>query len=539
VTEPSRRWISCCALLVTACGAGDDRLDPRDLELRDLLGIAPEVAGGWDRDQRAAARQVIDAALHLPAPPGRAALDADPALDQRIARALASLDGDRARHRAGALGVVDVAFAADGVVATPHPAALSPHAAPPLELGLRGWDEAGLGSLPARGMDVLAALAGDAGHRGGPITVAPVPRLAVVAGYLAATGSQPAQLVVNPVVLAALDPPAASTPTAPTPTAPTPTPAARTAARPARPAATASAAGNPYSFYGSIAECAAAERVRCNDCLVRGTCTAITDLGDGNAECSQLTAASGRGEYLLCINLALAIDTVAACAAGRAPACPRDSQAAASFASLAANAEFLDDAACAAPLDACLAGLYGAPSGGFPGPGSGSGSSPAPRSTSIGCGDSFGNDPNCDASPDCELDGPSCDPPYDGTCADSNEQSGCSDTGGDDGGDSCSSDSGDSGSSCDSGDSSSCDSGDSGGCSGGDGGDCSGGGGGDCGGGGGGDCNASARRGHPGAGLPVAIAWALLPIPFATIARRRAERRRARAEADAERGGLR
>ncbi|HEX3762518.1 MAG TPA: hypothetical protein VHW23_27640, partial [Kofleriaceae bacterium] len=68
------------------------------------------------------------------------------------------------------------------------------------------------------------------------------------------------------------------------------------------------------------------------------------------------------------------------------------------------------------------------------------------------------------------------------------------------------------------------------------GGDCGGGGGGgDCGGGGGGgDCDVSGRRDHAGAELPIAIAWALLPIPFATIARRRAERRRARAEADAE-----
>ncbi|HEX3759579.1 MAG TPA: hypothetical protein VHW23_12780, partial [Kofleriaceae bacterium] len=481
MTEPSRRWIWCCALLITACGAGEDRLDPRDLELRDLLGIAPEVASAWDRDQRDAARHVIDAGLRQPpAPAGQAALDADPALYRRVARALAALDGDRARHRAGALGVVDLVVGAGSVVATPHPAALAPHATPPLELELRGWDEAGLGALPPRGMDVLAALASDAGHRSGPITIVPVPRLAVAAGYLPGTASQPAQLVVNPVVLAALEPPAAVQAAV--------AGAAPAAAPPAHATAAAtSVTGNPYSFYGSIAECAAAQRDRCTDCLAHDSCTAITDLNDGDAECTQLTAGSGRGEFLICINLALAIDPVAACAASRAPACPRDTQASASLGSLEANAAFLDDPACAAPLDACLAGLYGAPGGGFPGPGSDAGSSPPPRNTSIGCGDSFHDDPNCDASPGCELDGPSCDAPYDGACEDSDEQSGCSDTGdgGDGGGDSCSGDSGDSGSSCDGGDGSSCDSGDGGGCSGGDGGDCSSGGGGDCSGGGG------------------------------------------------------
>jgi len=312
-------------------------------------------------------------------------------------------------------------------------------------------------------------------------------------------------------------------------------------------AAAANAAGNPYSFYGSVAECAAAQRDRCAACLAAGSCTAITDLGNGNAECMQLAANRGRGEFLICINLALAIDAVAACAASRAPSCRRDTGASQSLASLAANASFLDDPACAAPLDACLAALYGAPSGGFPGPGSGGSTSPRPRSTSIGCGDSFGGDPNCDASPDCELDGPSCDAPEDGACADSNEQSGCSDSGGGEGGDGggdCSSSSGDGGdcssSSGDGGDCSSsggdCSGGGGGDCSSGGGGDCSGGGGGDCSGGGGGDCNAGQRRGHTGAGLPVALAWALLPIPFATIVRRRAERRRARLEYDAEPG---
>ena len=50
----------CCALLVGACGAGDNKLDPADLELRDVLGIAPETASSWNDAQRLAAREVID-----------------------------------------------------------------------------------------------------------------------------------------------------------------------------------------------------------------------------------------------------------------------------------------------------------------------------------------------------------------------------------------------------------------------------------------------------------------------------------------------
>jgi hypothetical protein len=311
-------------------------------------------------------------------------------------------------------------------------------------------------------------------------------------------------------------------------------------AAPASAPRAANAAGNPYSFYGSVAECAASQRDRCAACSAAGACAPITDLGNGSAECTRLTANGGRGEYLICINLALAIDAVAACAASRAPSCPRDTGASESISTLEANAEFLDDSGCAAPLDACLATLYGAPSAGFPGPGSGGSGSPRPRSTSVSCDDSWSGDPNCDDAPDCELDGPSCDAPYDGTCSDSSEQSGCSDSGEGDGGggDSCSGDSSGDGGDCSGGDGGDCSSGDGGGCSGGDGGDCSGGGGGDCsgggggdcGGGGGGDCNVAGHRGSPGAGLPVALAWALLPIPFATIVRRRAERRRARAE---------
>src|SRR5262249_37777063 len=148
-----------------------------------------------------------------------------------------------------------------------------------------------------------------------------------------------------------------------------------------------------------------------------------------------------------------------------------DPHASNSITTLEANAPFLDDATCAAPLDSCLASIFGAPSG------------DSPRNTSIDCSDS-----SCDFEPDCELDGPDCDETEgcDSTCSDSNEQpSSCSDTSDPSGGGSC----GDNEDACGSDNTSSCDNGDCGGSSGGDcgGGDCGGGGGGDCG-GGGGDC---------------------------------------------------
>lgn len=307
-------------------------------------------------------------------------------------------------------------------------------------------------------------------------------------------------------------------------------------------AVAADGAGNPYTFYGSIAECASAQRARCEACVADHSCAAITDASDGNAECMTLGDSNGRGYFLICIDLALAIDAVASCTQAGAPSCPRDTHASESLASLGRNADFLDDAACGGALDHCLAELYGAPKGDFPGPGSGSGTAP-PRHTSIDCGDACSDaDTNCDADPDCELDGPSCDDSEStgGACADSNEQSGCSDSGG--GGGGCSGDSEDA---CGADNSSGCDNGDCGGggggggdcgggggggdCGGGGGGDCSGGGG-DCG-GGGGDCNIAGKPGRGARGrVSPTVLWAFLPLPFAVLARRRALRRRAAAE---------
>jgi hypothetical protein len=380
--------------------------------------------------------------------------------------------------------------------------------------------------------------------------VTPAPRLPVVASYVPATATEHAHLAVNPVVLAALEPVESGSQATTTTGSPTTVERSRRGSSTLDGAirstyATMPSAANPYSFYGSVAECAAAEHSRCTECLANNDCKAITNSGNGNNECIDFDANGGRGYFLICIDLALAIDSVSKCTAAAAPACSFDPHAADSLATLENNASFLDDGSCASPLDNCLATIFGASKGDFPGPGvdGGTTSSP-PRNTSPDCSDSCSSDDdsNCDSDPSCELDGPSCDDSEscDGSCSSSDDQSGCSDSGGD----SSSGCGGDSEDSCGSDNTSGCDSdcsggGDSGGgcsggdCSGGDGGDC-GGGGGDCGGGGGdcggggGDCNAAGKRGH--AGVSLQIVWAFLPIPFAAMVRRRSRRKRAIAE---------
>ena len=593
-----------CALVVVAgCGAADNRVDPGDLGLRDLLGVSPEVAAGWDAAQRTAARRVLVAGLDDDAATAHTALAPGRARGERIARTLAVLDGERADAGAGALGLVRVAVAGAELAATGRPAIATASAAaggdaPVVELWLGdGWDAPAWGHLPGRGLDVLAALAVDAGHDGGPVVVSPGPRLAVIAAYVDGDAGGRPELVVNPVLLAALDPDPLEATTAAAlgravggGDAPGRAGLAARAGEggapiggPATPQVMGATGGNPYSFYGSVAECAYAQRTRCEACLPGNTCAPVTDITDGNAECTMLGAAGGRGYFLLCINLALSISSVDRCAEDEAPSCPRDTDAASSLAELEQNARFLDDPACAAGLDLCLADIYGETSGSFPGTDGGVASQP-PRETNVACGDACESN-NCEASPSCNATGPSCNNSLscDSTCSSSNEQSGCAGNceacdssgdpgggsgggcggcdsegstggggggcGGDDGGGSngcgsCSSDSGDGGcGSSDSGGGSgggcggdgggSC-GGDGGGGCGGDGGSCSGGGGGGgCsgGGGGGGSSCTVARRGPP-ASLTLMIAgmWALLPIPAAALVRRRA-RRKARSEA--------
>jgi hypothetical protein len=548
-------YVCACAVLAIGCGAGETRIDPADLELRDLLGIAPEVAVRWDGAQRAAARRVIaDGLRELAEPRTLAIVDGDTA-DDRVIRTLAALDTARAAEGERALGLVQLtlgpreltAVARDGETA----AKLTGIAAPPAtELWLGDdWGSHAWGYLPGRGRGVLAALAADAGHVAGPIIIAPAARLSVIAGYLPTTDPAPPRLVVNPIVLAALEPEAdeaATTAAMPRPATGAPAPllalAAPAAAAPglapppASPAvapasaAATGAAGNPYSFYGSVAECAFAQRTHCDACVAADNCQPVTDTSDGNAECMQLGDNDGRGYFLLCINLALAIRSVDDCAASKASSCARSTSASTSLATLEANADFLDDPACGPALDTCLAKIYGTPPGEFPGVDGGT-TAPVPaRNTAINCQDSCSNNNsnNTCNGPSADCTGPSCNNSLscDSACSSSNDQNGC-------GGncDTCnSSSSSGNGGSC--GGSSSSSSGSCGSCGGGGGGDSCGGGG--CGGdsskcgssGGGNGCAVAKQDAAPGAALLISILWALLPVPAAAMVRRRARRRR-------------
>ena len=217
--------------------------------------------------------------------------------------------------------------------------------------------------------------------------------------------------------------------------------------------------GNPYSFYGSFEECAAAQHARCDACLPGSTCTPITNASDGNTECTMLGANSGRGYFLLCINLALAITSVDRCTGDAAPTCVRDPHAADSLTTLENNADFLADPTCAGALDTCLAKIYGAPPEPFPGTDGGTAPADPPRSTAVSCTDSCGSkDTNCQASPSCDCSGPSCNNSLscDSSCASSNDQSGCGGncdacTSNGNGGGGCSSGSSSSGGGCSSG----------------------------------------------------------------------------------------
>lgn len=565
-----RRWIVLGGVLaiasteVAGCSAGDGRIDPGDLELRDLLGISPEAAAGWDLVQRAAARRVLGAGLRDLDVSSRT-LDAPAAaagIDDQVARSLAAVDAMRISDGAGALGMVRVAISAHGlaVAARPAPAAADatedralPGAitsATELWIDERGDAEPIWGSVGGRGLSVLSALAQDAGHPGGPLVVVAVPRLAVIAAYIAPVGLsrrssdlQPPRLAVNPALLAALAP-AAGEPDAiaagPRGSAIAPIPEPGRGTDPTS-SGSATAGGNPYSFYGSVAECAYAQRTRCAACLAGSTCRPITDASNGNTECEMLAGNAGRGYFQLCINLSLAITSVERCTGTAAPACARDPDAADSLTTLENNADFLSDPGCAGALDSCLAEIFGAPEDSFPGPDGGPEPSGPPRETTVSCGRACSNNnANCDSSPSCDLGSPNCNNSLtcNSECSSSNDQSGCggncdacnaSSTGD---GSSCGSDSGSSGESCSGGgsNSSSCGGGSSGSCSGNSCGTSN------CGtsncGTSGGGCSGSkcsvARSTGPGVGLVMSVTWGALPVPFAALVRRRARRRRAR-----------
>lgn len=607
-------WI--LLLYAAGCGTADNRVDPGDLELRDLLGIAPQPASQWSAEQRAAARRVIGESLDHDVEVQGASLALAPFRDEAardvvVAQALARWDDRLAREGVAAHALLRVAVTAGTARATVRASAASAagaraqEAAAGIELQLApAWADEPLVELTSRGADELTALARDAGHTRGAVLAVPSARLTVLAAYLESSGGATPRLLVNPVLLAALEPgdgagavlagenggdTAGSEDGAAVRGADhgsgaggggAPASASSVAAVPGADAI----GGNPYSFYGSVAECAYAQRLRCERCLSDASCEPITDTSDGNAECATLAENDGRGYFLQCINLSLAITSVNECAAEGVPGCARSGGAANSLSTLAANQNFLDEELCQGGLDRCLAKIYGEPDGDYPTPGGGGGSGSPPRDVDVDCGnscDSDNNNGNCEVSPSCE--GPSCNNSFscDSTCSSSNDQSsGCSsdgdggsggcgscsdDSGGGNGDSSCNSDGGSGGDGCGGGGGGgdscgSCDSsgsgssssdcggdgcgggsgsGDScggdGGCGGGSGDSgCSGGGGGGCS-GGGGDSNkcSVATRARPGSdgGPPAALSflvmglWGLAPIPAVLFARRRAGRR--------------
>ncbi len=548
------------ALWACGCAAGDRELEPDELDARDLLGLAPAVAAGWDADARAAARaRLMDAWAESWNEDGGAIIDGagwpDPATAGEDA--VAGLGAvDRRRADAGQTPVI----AGAGVVAGRR---LRMRIASPIDLGLDdavasdaqasaviepvGWrpDEA---ALMSRGVAWAIDLAAAAGHPpGAPLRLHAVRQVPFGAVYLDQVG-----VLVNPVLLASIEPSRSSA-----------IAGAAAVVRERESGSTIdrgrdfrrSTGGNPYSFYGSAAECAAAERLRCEACLPSSTCERTSrDAADGNAECETLAGGNGIGYHLYCVNLSLAIATVAECVGDEGPGCPQDNGASNQLVRLEANRAFLDDAACGGALDRCLASIYGESGDDFPppppdaGPGPDGGEPPPPpppRDTEITCGEA-----DCDFSPQCDSScSGSCDEVF--SCnADCN--------GGDDGcNDGCDGDGGGDGSG---GDGGGCDSGGDGGgggngsgggcggdsdcggdCSNGDcGGDCSNGDcGGDCNSNDCGDCNSSggsncsvarqARRGGVcrragNRDALLALAWALAPIPDLERRRRRARR---------------
>src|SRR5215467_7364619 len=104
---PSRRVAVLAAITAGACSAGDNTVDPGDLELRDLLGLSPDVAVAWTAGQRSAARRVLIAGLDTDDEPSRTAID--PAaidLDDAVVAVLAAGDARRTAEGAEPLGLV-------------------------------------------------------------------------------------------------------------------------------------------------------------------------------------------------------------------------------------------------------------------------------------------------------------------------------------------------------------------------------------------------------------------------------------------------
>ena len=454
----------CAWLAAAGCGAAEDAVDPHDLALRDLLGVAPRVAVAWDAEQRTAAREVLAGGLRRDDAMALPPLDGDAAA---VVTGVAEIDRAREGDDEDALGLVVIApgretRAIDGAIAG---AALL--GAPPvpvaLELDPRAWPCA---NAPCD-LSSLEALAADAAPGATVVRVEPASQLAVIAVLVPGVDGVPT-LLVNPIVTAVADDVEAAA--GATGAATTARGAHRTAAR-LPPPLTRGA----WTYGPSVSACADQIDTECDNCQAGGTCAIVWPGVSGGDACAMLDADATRNYQLVCIDLAVSLADVRACVQGRTSQCAIDVDAIDDPSQLAANALFLDDPTCASHLAVCLDQLYG------------------PRDDADGC----------DACDGCSCDDDSDD--SGGSCSDDDSSDdGC---GGGDGG--CGGSDG------------------GGGCGGSDGGGGCGGGsgsGGGCGGGGGGgngSCGVASRSSGRGPSLAIGLAWLLIPVPVALRARRR------------------
>ncbi len=391
-------------LLIAACGAADERIDPDDLALRDLLGVQPKVVASWDEAQRAAAREVLAGGLAAREPVALAARLADD--EAALVRALAASDevlddaGDDARGLVvvtpprTALAVIDSPTATALLVAEPADPAVS------LDLDPRAW------TCPAQPCDlaVLAALAADAAPGAPLVRVRPVVQLATIAAMTVGADGVPI-LLVNPVVTAVGVEAAAVIGGAT---------AAGAAARgaPAAPALPPPPLTRGAWTYGTTrGACSTQVANDCATCLGGGLCEPVWGTVSGMEACTMLEANAPRNYDLVCVNLAVSLADVRACLQDRAPSCAIDDNAIDLPAELENNANFVDNVACQTALDVCLNQLYGS--------GSSDGCGSCDGCDCGGCNDTSGND-------SCSLNDQNMDTNNCGGC----NGGGCNDSGG-------------------------------------------------------------------------------------------------------------
>lgn len=436
------RLVRSLVVVVAAACAGSGEPDPDDLGARDLLGFDPKVAARWDDGERASARRVLQEALReTPGDERQIPLGIG---SRRVLGSLSALDHELAEAGAPPWLVARVERVADDTVAdiagVPFDVPLDRRELADTDgVTWRGWDDE-LDGLAARGDTLIAEFARAVGHGDGHLYVDPAPRTAFAAAYIANDGI----LLVNPVLLAALDPA-------------TPEQLARRAedGRPPAPRPLPErtlGSVNPYNFYGSVGECAAAERLRCEGCLPSSCEATLRGSTDGNAECMTLLANDAIGTFKLCVNLSLSIATVAECVRETASACSFVAGAGDQIGQLEANASFLADEICLTALDSCLARFYGEPDNQFPLPDGGPAPPPPPpRDVSYDCGDceDCDEDQSCNCQASCVSctnegnTGPTCGGPNceGGNCSATTCDTGCGGggegTGGGDQGEGC------------------------------------------------------------------------------------------------------